>query len=56
MTLAWHIAALSRQRRLPPLKSLITIKRERRQTWQEQLAIMKALTKANTERKNGRNG
>ena len=55
MVLAWQIANLSRAKKLPAVKSLIVSKAYRRQTWQEQLAIMKALTRANTDRKR-RNG
>ncbi len=38
--LAWHVAALQRQKKLPPLQNLLTRERPRRQTWQEQLKIV----------------
>jgi len=38
--LAWHIAALSRAKKLPALKSLYTRDKPRVQTWQEQFAVM----------------
>lgn len=40
--LAWHIAALSRAKNLPQLSRLMVSKQQpaRRQTWQEQMAIM----------------
>lgn len=46
--LAWHTAALQRAKRLPRLKSLLVevtppARVHRRQTWQEQLAIMDQL-------------
>lgn len=43
--LAWHVAALTRVKKMPKLQSL-TVKRRRRrpQTWQEQLAICKMIT------------
>jgi len=38
--LAWHIAALQRSKKLPPLSKMQTSEAgPRRQTWQEQLAI-----------------
>jgi hypothetical protein len=51
VALAWHVAGLSRSRKLPSLKSLIVQKPYRAQSWQDHLAIMKALTEANTRRK-----
>jgi len=54
MRLAWSTASLSRAKKIPSLKSLWVNRRYRQQTWQEQFALMKTLTKANTERK--RNG
>lgn len=46
--LAWHIVALDRTKRLPPLKSLVgPAKPERKaQTWQEQAAIARQLNAA----------
>lgn len=44
--LAWNIAALTRVQKMPPLKSLQidpSADAPRRQTWQEQLAIARAL-------------
>jgi hypothetical protein len=41
--LAWHIAALSRQRRLPELASLLAKQPARPQTWQQQFEIAKSL-------------
>lgn len=44
MSLAWHIVALQRQKRLPPLSRLTRksrVKKPRRQTWEEQLGIMR---------------
>lgn len=44
MSLAWHIAALQRTKKLPKLQTLLAkksaLKARRRQTWQEQLAVM----------------
>jgi hypothetical protein len=37
--LAWHIAALTRSKRLPDLKKLLYKPPRKQQTWQEQLAI-----------------
>jgi len=40
--LAWHIVAMQKAKRLPKLKKLLIQQpdRRRRQTWQEQMAIM----------------
>lgn len=38
--LAWHIEALHRAKKLPKLDKLLAKKPTRRQTWEEQLAIM----------------
>jgi hypothetical protein len=43
--LAWHVAALSRMPRLPRLDRL-TIHHRRKQTWREQLAIVRMITSA----------
>lgn len=44
MALAWHIVALQRRKKLPPLKSLLHKPRHRRvpqrQAWQDQMKIM----------------
>lgn len=41
MCLAWHVEALHRAKRLPKLKTLMMKQSsDRRQTWQEQRAIM----------------
>lgn len=56
MILAWQTANLSRAKRMPSLKSQLARDPTPRQTWQEQLAIMKALTKANSERKKHNHG
>lgn len=41
--LAWHVAALSRARKLPRLDALLArTGARRRQTWEEQLAMMQA--------------
>lgn len=37
--LAWHVAALYRAKKMPPLKKLMAQEKRRRQTWQEQLQI-----------------
>lgn len=43
MSLAWHIEALHRTKRLPKLKTLMAKTATRRkQTWQEQMAVMDA--------------
>ena len=46
--LAWHVVALDRTKRLPPLKSLLgPAKPERKgQTWQEQARIARQLNAA----------
>ena len=46
--LAWHVVALDRSKRLPPLKQLLgPAKPERKpQTWQEQATIARALNAA----------
>ena len=41
---AWNSAALARQRRLPPMRSLMIRRRKRRQTWQEQRDIARMIT------------
>ncbi len=49
MRLAWHVVALDRQKRLPPLDKLMAgpQRRERKaQTWQEQAAIARQLNAA----------
>lgn len=39
--MAWHIAALSRAKKMPKLKTMLAKKpSSARQTWQEQMAIM----------------
>lgn len=35
----WHVAALQRAKKLPPLEQLYAKEKPRRQTWQEQLKI-----------------
>lgn len=42
MSLAWHIAALPRTKRFPKLEKLLVKQTatRKRQTWQQQLAIM----------------
>lgn len=40
--LAWHVEALRRVKKLPRLESMLAKRPARRQTWQEQLAIMQA--------------
>lgn len=43
MSLAWHVAALTRAKRMPKLKTLMAKAAARRtQTWQEQMAVMDA--------------
>lgn len=37
--LAWHMAALQRSKKMPPLKTMMWREKKRRQTWQEQLHI-----------------
>jgi hypothetical protein len=44
--LAYHIAVLSRQKRIPSLQSLMIPTRREPQTWQEQMAICKAIAAA----------
>lgn len=46
--LAWHIVALDRSKRLPPLKSLLGPSKQEKQpqTWQQQLTIVKQLNAA----------
>ena len=45
--LAWHIAALPRQRRLQDMRSLmIRPRRLGRQTWQEQMAVCRGIAAA----------
>jgi septal ring factor EnvC (AmiA/AmiB activator) len=46
--LAWHVAALQRTKRLPKLKTLLIedepqAPKRKRQTWQEQMAVMDQL-------------
>jgi hypothetical protein len=50
--LAWHIAALSRAKRLPKLQTMLVKKPSTRikQTWQQQLAIMNSLAAAEQRR------
>ena len=38
--LAWHVAALQRAKKMPPLKKLLAQEKRRRQTWQEQLQVV----------------
>jgi len=38
--LAWHVAALQRSKKMPPLKRLMAQEKRRRQTWQEQLKMV----------------
>lgn len=41
MSLAWHVAALQRAKRMPKLKTLFAKAAERKtQTWQQQMAVM----------------
>lgn len=40
--LAWHIAALYRQEKLPPLRDLQRGEKKRIMPWQEQLAVVLA--------------
>lgn len=48
--LAWHVAALSRAKKMPKLKTMMSKAASRRtQTWQEQMAVMDAWV-AHTER------
>lgn len=46
--LAWHVASLSRAKRIPKLKQLLSRKKRKRQpqTWREQLAIAHLLNAA----------
>jgi hypothetical protein len=52
--LAWHIAVLPKQRRMPRLDSLM-IKRRRaqQQTWQEQMTIFRMIAAAHGGNRNG---
>jgi len=51
MALAWHVAAFSRTKRLPPLDGILArlrqsaerARRHRPQTWQEQLAVVETI-------------
>jgi hypothetical protein len=43
--LAWHVAALDRQKRLPDL-SRLQVHDHRPQTWQEQMAVCRAIAAA----------
>lgn len=39
--MAWHVAALTRAKKLPKLKTLLaTTSTRKRKTWQEQMAVM----------------
>lgn len=56
--LAWHIAALTRAKRMPQLDKMLrkaAATPRRRQTWQEQMAIM-GMWAATMKRANGRAG
>lgn len=51
MSLAWHTAVLSRQKRIPPLEKLLSksttaAKKKVPMTWQEQLAKVKEINAA----------
>lgn len=46
MWLAWHVAALQRTKRLPPLKRMLAREKPRAQSWQEQLEIMRGFASA----------
>jgi hypothetical protein len=56
--LAWHVAALSRAKKLPTLKSMMVSKKQpqRRQTWQEQMAVMDQWAAVMRAVKKGRTG
>jgi len=51
MALAWHVAAFSRARKLPPLEGILARVRQaaerarhrRPQTWREQLAVIETI-------------
>lgn len=51
MALAWHVAAFSRAKRLPPLDGILArvrqsaerARRRRPQTWREQLAVVETI-------------
>jgi hypothetical protein len=42
--LAWHIAVLPKQRRMPRLDTLTVKRSVRSQTWQEQMTICRMIT------------
>jgi hypothetical protein len=44
--LAWHIAALDRQKRLPRMQSLMNERRRKPQTWREQMSICRSIAAA----------
>jgi len=47
--LAWHVAALSRTKKLPNLRKLQVPDRRQTQTWQEQAAIFEMIARAHNK-------